>query len=61
MVSWCSWLSRQSNTLKVPSSNLGEAIFHFFFHYLGEAIFHFFHFHFSFERPKSVHIGWFSH
>ncbi|TGZ76588.1 hypothetical protein EX30DRAFT_242929 [Ascodesmis nigricans] len=24
MVSWCSWLSRQSNTLKVPSSNLGE-------------------------------------
>lgn len=26
MVSWCSWLSRQSNTLKVSGSNPGEAI-----------------------------------
>jgi hypothetical protein len=26
MVSWCSWLSRQSNTLKVPRSSLGEII-----------------------------------
>ena len=25
-VSWCSWLSRQSNTLKVSGSNPGEAI-----------------------------------
>ncbi|CAN1199463.1 Sugar transporter ERD6-like 5, partial [Linum perenne] len=25
--SWCSWLSRQSNTLKVSGSNPGEAIF----------------------------------
>ena len=24
--SWCSWLSRLSNTQKVPSSNLGENI-----------------------------------
>ena len=31
-VSWCSWLSRQSNTLKVSGSNPGEAIFskHFY-------------------------------
>jgi hypothetical protein len=27
MVSWCSWLSHQSNTLKVPRSSLGEIIF----------------------------------
>ena len=26
-VSWCSWLSRQSNTLKVSGSNPGDAIF----------------------------------
>ena len=26
MVSWCSWLSRQSNTLKVSGSNPGDAI-----------------------------------
>ncbi|KAH6855759.1 hypothetical protein B0I37DRAFT_365655 [Chaetomium sp. MPI-CAGE-AT-0009] len=26
MVSWCSWLSRQSNTLKVSSSSLDEII-----------------------------------
>lgn len=26
MVSWCSWLSRQSNTLKVSGSTPGEAI-----------------------------------
>jgi hypothetical protein len=26
---WCSWLSRQSNTLKVPSSILGSNIFFF--------------------------------
>ncbi|KAJ3681293.1 hypothetical protein LUZ60_015782 [Juncus effusus] len=31
MVSWCSWLSRQSNTLKVSGSNPGEAIL--FFHF----------------------------
>ena len=30
-VSWCSWLSRQSNTLKVSGSNPGDAIFLFFF------------------------------
>ena len=30
MVLWCSWLSRQSNTLKVSGSNPGEAIFSFF-------------------------------
>ncbi|KAI0843161.1 hypothetical protein F5Y06DRAFT_257037, partial [Hypoxylon sp. FL0890] len=30
MVSWCSWLSRQSNTLKVSSSNLDEIIFFYF-------------------------------
>ena len=24
LVGWCSWSSRQSNTLKVPSSNLGS-------------------------------------
>lgn len=29
MVSWCSWLSRQSNTLKVSGSNPGEAMFCF--------------------------------
>ena len=29
-VSWCSWLSRQSNTLKVSGSNSGEAIYLFF-------------------------------
>ena len=29
MVSWCSWLSRQSNTLKVSGSNPGDAIFVF--------------------------------
>ena len=27
MVSWCSWLSRQSNTLKVSGSSPGDAIF----------------------------------
>ena len=27
MVSWCSWLSRQSNTLKVARSSLAEIIF----------------------------------
>jgi hypothetical protein len=32
MVSWCSWLSRQSNTLKVSGSSPGEIIF-FLFHY----------------------------
>jgi hypothetical protein len=26
MASWCSWLSHQSNTLKVPRSSLGEVI-----------------------------------
>lgn len=31
MVSWCSWLSRQSNTLKVSGSNPGDAIFSFSF------------------------------
>jgi hypothetical protein len=31
MVSWCSWLSRQSNTLKVSGSNPGEANSSFFF------------------------------
>ena len=31
-VSWCSWLSRQSNTLKVSGSSPGEAnLFAFFF------------------------------
>ena len=30
-VSWCSWLSRQSNTLKVSGSNPGDAIFPFLF------------------------------
>jgi hypothetical protein len=29
-VSWCSWLSRQSNTLKVSGSSPGDAIFFFF-------------------------------
>ena len=29
MVSWCSWLSRQSNTLKVSGSNPGDAIRYF--------------------------------
>lgn len=29
-MSWCSWLSRQSNTLKVSSSSLGDAIFAIF-------------------------------
>ena len=28
-VSWCSWLSRQSNTLKVSGSSPGDAIFLF--------------------------------
>ena len=32
-VSWCSWLSRQSNTLKVSGSNPGDAIFFFFFEF----------------------------
>ena len=27
MVLWCSWLSRQSNTLKVSNPSLGDAIF----------------------------------
>jgi hypothetical protein len=26
MAPWCSWLSRQSNTLKVPRSSLGGVI-----------------------------------
>ena len=30
LVSWCSWLSRQSNTLKVSGSSPGEII-----HFLG--------------------------
>ena len=30
-VSWCSWLSRQSNTLKVCCSNPGDAMFFFLF------------------------------
>ena len=30
-VSWCSWLSRQSNTLKVSGSNPGDATFPFLF------------------------------
>ena len=30
-VSWCSWLSRQSNTLKVSGSSPGDAIVFFFF------------------------------
>ena len=30
-VSWCSWLSRQSNTLKVSGSNPGEAIIVFIY------------------------------
>ncbi|AET03133.1 hypothetical protein MTR_8g063140 [Medicago truncatula] len=35
MVSWCSWLSRQSNTLKVSGSNPGEAIFMKFVFWVG--------------------------
>ena len=31
-VSWCSWLSRQSNTLKVSGSSPGDAIILFIFH-----------------------------
>ena len=31
-VSWCSWLSRQSNTLKVSGSNPGDAIVQFNMH-----------------------------
>ena len=30
MFGWCSWLSRQSNTLKVPSSILGSNTLFFF-------------------------------
>ena len=39
MVSWCSWLSRQSNTLKVSGSNPGEAN--------EDILFVFFDFHFG--------------
>ena len=38
LVSWCSWLSRQSNTLKVSGSSPGDAILSFFSLFLTLAV-----------------------
>lgn len=50
MVSWCSWLSRQSNTLKVSGSSPGEAKFPLSFLL----------FSFSNPRIRAYEPGWFA-